>query len=37
LEKAVEVLMKALEQNPPKDITKPEPPDRSTWHEKKKK
>lgn len=37
LEKAVEVLMKALEQIPPKDITKPEPPDRSKWHEKKKK
>ncbi len=37
LEKAVEVLMKELGKNPPKDIKKPAPPDRSKWHEKKKK
>ncbi len=36
LEKAVEVLMRELEQNPPEKIEKPEPPDRSKWHEKKK-
>jgi len=37
LEKAVEVLLKELEQNPPKKVRKPAEPDRSKWHEKKKK
>ncbi len=37
LEKAVDVLMKELEQNPPEKIKKPDAPDRSKWHEKKKK
>jgi tricorn protease len=37
LEKAVEILMKELTQNPPEKIKKPEAPDRSNWHEKKKK
>jgi len=37
LEKAVEVLLKELEQNPPKKVRKPGEPDRSKWHEKKKK
>ncbi len=37
LEKAVEVLLKELEKNPPRKIRKPGEPDRSKWHEKKKK
>ena len=37
IEKAVEVLLKELEQNPPKKVRKPAEPDRSKWHEKKKK
>ncbi|MBN1986659.1 MAG: PD40 domain-containing protein, partial [Prolixibacteraceae bacterium] len=34
IEKAVEVLLKALKENPVKKITAPTPPDRSKWHEK---
>jgi len=34
LEKAVEVLMKQLEKNPPEKVTPPEDPDRSDWIEK---
>jgi tricorn protease len=34
LEKAVEVLLEELEQNPPKDVKKPTPPDRSGFIEK---
>lgn len=34
LEKAVEVLMKKLEENPPEEVTPPEAPDRSEWIEK---
>ncbi|MBN1222155.1 MAG: PD40 domain-containing protein [Candidatus Aminicenantes bacterium] len=37
LEKAVEILMEQLEKNPPRKVQKPQEPDRSTWHEKKKK
>jgi tricorn protease len=37
LEKAVEVLLKELAENPPKKVKKPGEPDRSGWHEKKKK
>jgi tricorn protease len=37
LEKAVEVLLIELEKNPPKKVRKPGEPDRSKWHEKKKK
>jgi len=33
LEKAVEVLLKELKENPPKKITKPPFPDRSRWNE----
>ena len=34
LEKAVEVLMKQLEENPPQEVEPPEDPDRSGWIEK---
>lgn len=34
LEKAIEVLLKELEENPPKKISPPEAPDRSEWIEK---
>ena len=34
IEKAVEVLLKELENNPPKKVKIPEPPDRSGWIEK---
>ena len=34
IEKAVEVLLKELEKNPPKKVKTPEPPDRSGWNEK---
>ncbi|TNF42828.1 MAG: acetyl-CoA synthetase, partial [Bacteroidetes bacterium] len=34
IEKAVEVLLKELEKNPPKKVTVPEPPNRSGWIEK---
>lgn len=37
LEKAVEILLKELAENPPKKVKKPGEPDRSGWHEKKKK
>jgi tricorn protease len=33
LEKAIEVLMEKLEENPPKDVKIPDPPDRSEWIE----
>lgn len=33
LEKAVEVLLRELEQNPPREWPKPADPDRSGWHE----
>ncbi|MFA5330232.1 MAG: PDZ domain-containing protein [Prolixibacteraceae bacterium] len=33
IEKAVEVLLKELEQNPPKKVSPPTPPDRSGWNE----
>ena len=35
IEKAVEVLLNELEQNPPKKVKTPEPPDRSGWNENK--
>ena len=34
IEKAVEVLLKELEKNPPKQVKVPEPPNRSGWIEK---
>ncbi len=34
IEKAVEVLLKELEKNPPKKVKAPTPPNRSGWHEK---
>ena len=34
IEKAVEVLLKQLQENPVKKINAPAPPDRSKWHEK---
>ncbi len=34
IEKAVEVLLKELEKNPPKKVKVPEPPNRSGWNEK---
>jgi len=34
IEKAVEVLLKELEKNPPKKVKIPEPPNRSGWNEK---
>ncbi len=33
LEKAVEVLLRELKENPVKKIIEPTPPDRSKWHE----
>jgi len=33
LEKAVEVLLEELKNNPPKKVTAPAPPDRSQWIE----
>ncbi len=33
IEKAVEVLLKELKQNPPKKVSPPTPPDRSGWNE----
>ncbi|HPE75359.1 MAG TPA: PDZ domain-containing protein [Draconibacterium sp.] len=35
IEKAVEVLLKELEKNPPKKVKVPEPPNRSGWNEQK--
>jgi tricorn protease len=37
IEKAVSVLLEELKKNPPKKVKKPKNPDRSKWHEKKKK
>jgi tricorn protease len=34
IEKAVEVLLKRLEENPTKKVNAPKPPDRSGWIEK---
>ena len=33
IQKAVEVLLKELKENPPKKVTAPKPPDRSGWNE----
>lgn len=33
IEKAVEVLLQELKENPVKKIVEPAPPDRSKWHE----
>ncbi len=33
LEKGVEVLLEELKKNPPRKVVKPQPPDRSKWHE----